>query len=197
MAIVGCAHLGKSPSPTSAAGSTPRPSETADAPKGGAAAREDAAALPPATSGASHPADNTSVAKAPSRSGGTAQAPKTPSPVKGGSAADKEQPGAAGKAPPTLGLAEIEQRLRDTHAIGVFTKLSLKNQIDDLLGQLRAYHLKQTSVSLPQLRQRYDVLLQKVIGLLQNGDAPLAKDISSSREAIWSLLTNSTTISQL
>jgi hypothetical protein len=36
-----------------------------------------------------------------------------------------------------------------------------------------------------------------VIGLLQSGDAPLAKDISSSREAIWSLLTNSTTISQL
>jgi hypothetical protein len=196
MAIVGCAHLGKSPSATSATESTPRPSQTADAPKG-SAAREDAAALPSATSGASHPADNTSVAKAPSRSGGTAQGPKTPSPVKGGSASDKEQPGAAGKAPPTLGLAEIEQRLRDTHAIGVFTKLSLKNQIDDLLGQLRAYHLKQTSVSLSQLRQRYDVLLQKVIGLLQSGDAPLAKDISSSREAIWSLLTNSTTISQL
>jgi hypothetical protein len=227
MSILGCAHLGKSPSPASTAGSTSRPSETADAPKG-SAAREDAAALPSATSGASHPADNestqtgsasatgakhdqspgagtsskneadnTPVAKARSSSGGTATGTKTPSPVKGGSASDKEQPGAAGNGPPTLGLTEIEQRLRDTHAIGVFTKLSLKNQIDDLLGQLRAYHLKQTSVSLPQLRQRYDVLLQRVIGLLQSGDAPLAKDISSSREAIWSLLTNSTTISQL
>lgn len=99
--------------------------------------------------------------------------------------------------PPTLRLSDIEQRLRDTHAIGVFTKLSLKNQIDDLLDQLRAYHLKQTAVSLPQLRQRYDVLLQKVIGLLQGGDAPLAKDIASSREAIWSLLTDPTKISQL
>jgi hypothetical protein len=206
MAIMGCAHLGKSPSPASTTGSTSRPSETAAAPADNDSTQTGSAS---ATGGAKHDqspdaggssrneTDNTSVAKAQSRSGGTAAGTKTPSPVKGGSASGKEQPAAVGNGPPTLGLAEIEQRLRDTHAIGVFTKLSLKNQIDDLLGQLRAYHLKQTSVSLPQLRQRYDVLLQKVIGLLQSGDAPLAKDISSSREAIWSLLTNSTTISQL
>jgi hypothetical protein len=34
-----------------------------------------------------------------------------------------------------------------------------------------------------------------VIGLLQSGDPSLAKDISSSREAIWSLLKESTSIS--
>jgi hypothetical protein len=115
--------------------------------------------------------------------------------VKGGAVTDHGPPRAA--APQTLGLSEIEQRLRDTHAIGVFTKLSLKNQIDDLLGQLRAYRLKQSNASLVQLRQRYDVLLQRVIGLLQSNDAPLAKDISSSREAIWSFLIDSATISQL
>jgi hypothetical protein len=211
MSILGCAHFGKSPPPASTTGSTSRPPETADAPKGASHPADNGSTQTgsaPAT-GAKHDqspspgtsskneADNTPVAKSRSSSGGTAAGTKTPSPAKGGSASDKEQPGAAANRPPTLGLAEIEQRLRDTHAIGVFTKLSLKNQIDDLLGQLRAYHLKQTSVSLPQLRQRYDALLQKVIGLLQNGDAPLAKDISSSREAIWSLLTNSTTISQL
>ena len=152
----------------------------------GSAAREDAAALP---SSKNEP-DNSSVAKPRSSSGGTTEAMKRPPPVKGGSVTDKGQSRAAANGPPTLGLSEIEQRLRDTHAIGVFTKLSLKNQIDDLLGQLRAYHLKQTGASLPQLRQRYDVLLQKVVGLLQSGDATLAKDISSSREAIWSLLTD-------
>jgi hypothetical protein len=211
MSIMGCAHLGKSPPSASTTDSTSRPPETADAPKGASHPADNGSTQTgsaPAT-GAKHDqspspgtsskneADNTPVAKSRSSSGGTAAGTKTPSPAKGGSASDKEQPGAAANGPPTLGLAEIEQRLRDTHAIGVFAKLSLKNQIDDLLGQLRAYHLKQTSVSLPQLRQRYDALLQKVIGLLQSGDAPLAKDISSSREAIWSLLTNSTTISQL
>jgi hypothetical protein len=211
MSILGCAHLGKSPPPASTTGSTSRPPETGDAPKdtshpadNGSTQTGSASATgakhdqsPSAGTSSKNEADNTPVAKSRSSSGGTAAGTKSPSPPKGGSASDKEQPGAAANGPPTLGLAEIEQRLRDTHAIGVFTKLSLKNQIDDLLGQLRAYHLKQTSVSLPQLRQRYDALLQKVIGLLQNGDAPLAKDISSSREAIWSLLSNSTTISQL
>jgi hypothetical protein len=195
MSILSCAHLGKSPPPSA---STSHPADNGSTQTGSASAtgaKHDES--PVAGTSSKNEADNTPVAKARSSSGGTGTGTKTPSPAKGGSASDKEQPGAAANGPPTLGLTEIEQRLRDTHAIGVFTKLSLKNQIDDLLGQLRAYHLKQTSVSLPQLRQRYDVLLQKVIGLLQSGDAPLAKDISSSREAIWSLLTNSTTISQL
>ena len=203
MSFMGCAHLGKSPSPASTTGSTSRPSETADAPEAshpadhestppGAAAATGAKPdqSPGAGTASKNEAGNTSGGKARSSSGGAAAGTKTPPPVKGGSASDKEQTGTAGNGPPALGLSEIEQRLRDTHAIGVFTKLSLKNQIDDLLGQLRAYHLKQTSASLPQLRQRYDELLQKVIGLLQSGDAPLAKDISSSREAIWSLLNN-------
>jgi hypothetical protein len=194
MAIMGCAHLGNAPSQTSTTGSIPRAPETASVPDG-SAGRGDAPVSPSSTSGASgsatsskNEANNSSVAKAPSNTRGT---PKISSPAKGGS--DKGLPRAA--APPTLGLSDLEQRLRDTHAIGVFTKLSLKNQIDDLLGQLRAYHLKPTAASLPELRRRYDELLQKVIGLLQSGDPSLAKDISSSREAIWSLLTDSTSIS--
>src|SRR5580692_12216159 len=34
---------------------------------------------------------------------------------------------------PPLDLGLLRQRLRETKAIGVFTKLSLKNQVDDLL----------------------------------------------------------------
>jgi hypothetical protein len=192
MAITGCAHLANSPAQTSTTGSPPRP----DA----AAPPSSTSGQPPAPEGESAQANsvknepnNSSVAKAQDSAGGTAKGTKIPSPGKGVS--DKGQPRPA--APPTLGLSDIEQRLRDTHAIGVFTKLSLKNQIDDLLGQLRAYQLKPTVASLPELRHRYDELLQKVIGLLRSGDPSLAKDISSSREAIWSLLTNSTTISQL
>jgi hypothetical protein len=90
----------------------------------------------------------------------------------------------------TLDLASLEQRLRDTRAIGVFTKLSLKNQVDDLLGQFRAYHRKEAQTSLTELRQRYNLLLIKVLTLLQDNDAPLAAAISSSREAIWLILTD-------
>jgi hypothetical protein len=98
---------------------------------------------------------------------------------------------APGKLPtPTLNLASLEQRLRDTHSIGVFTKLSLKNQVDDLLNQFRAFYRGQSKASLDELRQRYDLLLLKVLTLLQDGDPSLAAAISSSREAIWGILTD-------
>jgi len=89
---------------------------------------------------------------------------------------------------PTLDLAALEQRLRDTHAVGVFTKLSLKNQVDDLLDQFRELYRSQPRGPLTPLRQRYDLLLLKVLTLLQDGDPPLATAIASSREAIWAIL---------
>jgi hypothetical protein len=91
-------------------------------------------------------------------------------------------------AAPTLDLAALEQRLRDTRAIGVFTKLSLKNQVDDLLAEFRALYKGPNKHPTPQLRQRYDLLLLKVLSLLQDGDPNLAAAISSSREAIWGIL---------
>ena len=91
-------------------------------------------------------------------------------------------------APPALNLAALEQRLRDTRAIGVFTKLSLKNQVDDLLDQFRAYYRGRIATPLADLRQRYDLLMLKVISLLQDSDPPLATDIVASREAIWGIL---------
>lgn len=89
---------------------------------------------------------------------------------------------------PTLDLGSLEQRLRDTRAIGVFTKLSLKNQVDDLLDQFRAFHSGRIKEPLAELRQRYDLLLLKVLTLLQDGDPTLASTISASREAIWGIL---------
>jgi hypothetical protein len=89
---------------------------------------------------------------------------------------------------PTLNLADLEQRLRETRAIGVFTKLSLKNQVDDLLNAFRALYRGPNKHPPAELRQRYDLLLLKVLTLLQDGDPPLAAAISSSREAIWSIL---------
>lgn len=87
-------------------------------------------------------------------------------------------------------MAALEERLKDTHAIGVFTKLSLKNQVDDLLDGFRAFHQGQGKPPLTQLRQQYDLLLLKVLTLLQDTDQQLAAAISSSREAIWGILTD-------
>ncbi|MEJ0008327.1 MAG: hypothetical protein WDM77_18680 [Steroidobacteraceae bacterium] len=87
-----------------------------------------------------------------------------------------------------MDLGSLEQRLRDTKAIGVFTKLSLKNQVDDLLERFRAFYSKKSGATLAELRQRYDLLLLKVLSVLQDGDPTLAAAISASRETIWTIL---------
>jgi hypothetical protein len=96
-----------------------------------------------------------------------------------------------------LDLASLEQRLRETRSIGLFTKLSLKNQVDDLLSQFRAYYAAQGKPPPTPLRQRYDGLLLKVITLLQDGDPPLASAVHASREAIWGILADPDKLSKI
>jgi hypothetical protein len=70
----------------------------------------------------------------------------------------------------------------------VLTKLALKNQIDDLVEKLRAYHRQQGTATLPELRRSYDMLFLKVLSLLHDSDPPLARHIVESRAAIWDSL---------
>ena len=93
-------------------------------------------------------------------------------------------------ATPPLDLQSLEARLKATPAIGVFTKLTLKNQIDDLLAQFRAYYRGQLKLSLAALRQSFDRLVVKVLALLQDADPALALAIEASRESIWGILSN-------
>jgi hypothetical protein len=165
---------------TPAVDAPPAPAPAAAAPAAPVAPPAPAAApqsaIAPAT--AAKPAPQTSASKPkPAASSKQAVTPAAPA----ASAAAK--PAAA----PSLDLAALEQRLRDTHAIGLFTKLSIKNQVDDLLDGFRE-HFKGQTPPLTTLRQRYDLLLMKVLSSVQDGDPPLASDIASSREAIWKLL---------
>lgn len=91
-------------------------------------------------------------------------------------------------ASPTLDLAALKERLKETKAIGVFTKLTLKNQVDDLLQQFSDHYQGKAKITMAQLRRSYDLLLMKVLSLLQDTDEKLAAAIVSSREAIWALL---------
>jgi hypothetical protein len=93
-------------------------------------------------------------------------------------------------APPPLDLKALETRLKETKAIGVFTKLTVKNQVDDLLQQFRAYYQGKLKTTLAELRRSYDLLVLKVLALLQDADPPLASAIAASRESIWAILSN-------
>jgi hypothetical protein len=87
-----------------------------------------------------------------------------------------------------LDLEGLEKRLRETSAIGVFTKLSLKNQVEDLLEEFQKFHDGDRTEPLPRLRERFNLLLMKVLSLLQEDDPALAAEISASREALWAVL---------
>jgi len=119
----------------------------------------------------------------PSESDGAAKT--APSTVKGSA---KSSASPVAKKEPPLDVAALKTRLRDTQAIGVFTKLALKNQMDDLLEQFREYHQSGQKTGVASLRQPYDMLVLKVLSLVQDGDPSLARTISGSREAIWGIL---------
>ncbi|MCW5574996.1 MAG: hypothetical protein KIT13_02770 [Burkholderiales bacterium] len=156
------------PTPAPAIAPSPaseKPAAPAAAPAAKAApvAAEKPAAKPPAKTAAPAPQQKTA-----------AQPPAAPPPQ---------------EAMPAMALATLEQRLKDTNAIGLFTKLALKNQVDDLVNRVRAHH-EGNGATLAQLRQAYDQLLAKVHGLLKDGDPALAGSIMASREAIWQVLTD-------
>lgn len=138
-------------------------------------------AVPPATASTSQSAakPEAPAAKPP------AKAPAPPAPTK-----ESAAPPATKSAPPPLDLTSLEKRLRETDAIGVFTKLTLKNQVDDLLDRFRAHYEGKTKTPLSELRQPFDLLILKVLSLIQDRDSSLASAILASREAMWSILSN-------
>jgi len=86
---------------------------------------------------------------------------------------------------PTFSIANLVARIRETGAIGFFTKLALKNQIDDLLSGFRVFHAGDSDTELSVLNDRFNLLLMKVITLLQDDDPKLFQDIVSAREILW------------
>ncbi|MDZ4340417.1 MAG: hypothetical protein U1B94_09410 [candidate division NC10 bacterium] len=79
-------------------------------------------------------------------------------------------------------------RLRKSKAIGFFTKLALKDQIDDLKDRFRRFHAREEVTPLEQLREHFNLLFMKVITLLQDGDPALGQEIAKGREILWGKL---------
>ncbi|MEO8196027.1 MAG: hypothetical protein ABI689_04835 [Thermoanaerobaculia bacterium] len=89
---------------------------------------------------------------------------------------------------PEMDLKALEDQLRQTKAIGFMTKITLKGQVNDLLDRFREYYQGKAKMTMKDLRRSYDLLMMKVLSLLQDEDQRLASAIVASREAIWGLL---------
>ncbi len=83
-----------------------------------------------------------------------------------------------------MDINELIERLKRTHAIGMFTKLAIRSDALDLMDQVKAWREHRRDCSLKDIRARFDGLLLKVLALLDD-DPALARDISRAREDIW------------
>ena len=182
----GCFHRQPETQPEPPA-ATPETSKAAPAPVVKApASTSKGKVAPPAKAPASTAKATAPIASKPSKPAPVAKAsaPTTkPQPAPQQSAVAPRQ---AAVAP--LDLEMLKAQLRETKAIGVFTKLTLKNQVDDLLDRFREHYAGKTPPTMTELRRSYDLLMMKVLSLLQDRDQKLASDIVSSRERIWGLL---------
>ncbi len=104
---------------------------------------------------------------------------------------------APGETKEELDIKQLTARLRATKAIGFFTKLALKNQIDDLLDKFREYHGRIGEASLEPLREQFNLLFLKIISLLQDNDPDLFRILAGARETLWNKLADPTAFAQL
>ncbi len=107
---------------------------------------------------------------------------------KAGEAKASGKSGDAATSQSEMDLKALESRLVDTDAIGFFTKLGLKSQIDELTEKFRDFHASNNSsdtARLAGLREQFDLLLMKVLTLLQNDDPGLHRDVAQARPQIW------------
>ena len=176
-----CMHERKPATQPAPAAATPSTAKAAPAP----------VAKTPAAPAAKTPASTTTSATSATKAKPKGEA--TPSQTAKATAtkpqpAPAAKPQAASSAAATLDLEALKNQLKQTKAIGLMTKLSLKNQVDDLLDKFRKHHSGSPTPSIAQLRSSYDLLMMKVLSLLQDHDQTLASQIVSSRERIWGLL---------
>lgn len=86
-------------------------------------------------------------------------------------------------------LEALVDRISHSKALGFLTKLSLKLDIDGFLKMVREYHDKGGGDdSLEQLHERYDVMVHKLVVLLQDKDEELVKSIDDGRNKLWAML---------
>ncbi|NKC12802.1 MAG: hypothetical protein GKR94_11555 [Gammaproteobacteria bacterium] len=98
-----------------------------------------------------------------------------------------------------LDLDALTERLRGTDALGFFTKLELKSQMDNLVDGFKSFydHKRDDPAQLEQLRERFELLLLKVMTLVQDGDPELSADIAFAEPQLWDVLNNPQELAKL
>lgn len=96
-----------------------------------------------------------------------------------------------------LDLDALVDRISSSKALGLFTKLSLKRDIDGFLDEVKRYHEGDADESLEELHERYDVMVHKLTALVQDKDTELVQSIDESRDKLWAILSDEAKFARL
>lgn len=92
---------------------------------------------------------------------------------------------------PVLELGVLVERLGESPALDVHTRVALENQIEALRDALRHHH-RTGEGRFDTLERRYDALVLEIVLRVQDEDPMLARDLVRSRAAIWEELAEPT-----
>lgn len=95
---------------------------------------------------------------------------------------------AMGDSREAVDLDALTSKLADTKALGLFTKLSLKREVDAFEKDVQTYHQHKGDSTLDQLEERYELMVDKLLVLIQDKDQALAQDIQQARAQVWAKL---------
>jgi len=87
-------------------------------------------------------------------------------------------------------INDLYDHLSQTKSIGIFTKLSIKNNTTRLNNSFAAYHQGERPPNIKELRERYDLMVQEMMVLVQGKDPELARKIHETRLLLWSYLSD-------
>ena len=89
-----------------------------------------------------------------------------------------------------LDVVTLKVRLRETSAIGLVTKIALKQDIERLIHGLADYHAGRTATPLATLHEMYSTLVTRTVGLLEHDETELARELTSSSDRLWTELSD-------
>lgn len=190
-----CNYAQKAPAPSTAVPVTPAPRpapppvQSAPAPQAQPAVAQTA---PPVVAPAKEPAKGASQEAKPVEAKTVQEKAeeKKPAPTPAPAAAPAAKEPVAAPTPKARGfdLDMLTERLKQTSAIGVFTKLAINSDATDLIDAVKKYRkLAVLQAKLAEVRSRFDGLVMKLLALLED-DPQLARNIYVAREQIWSSL---------
>lgn len=85
-------------------------------------------------------------------------------------------------------LGALETKIRNTDAIDLFSKISLKYEISSLIDEMARAHETRNAAGFTGQRARFERLIDRTVVMLSKGDIVFAKEVEDSREALWRFL---------